>query len=218
MISRRDGGSCRLPEGTPTDRVLADYLEDDPDPSCYLSSAAVASYRRHLALSSAAGLGYGWRPSTPDGISNAIMTPPIKSRTNTVIDPTVWPAGTRRGHMIARCGDGLVMTRPWTARGTVQRQRSPTLTCGTGCGTGTVDMTGRRWVRYLTPRECWRLMGQTDQAYDAAVSAGISRTQLYRQAGNSIVVDVLVAILDRIYNPSPEAVQTSILAYMEAGA
>lgn len=48
-------------------------------------------------------------------------------------------------------------------------------------------------VRKLTPRECWRLMGFTDEDYDKA-SQVVSKSQLYRQAGNSIVVNVLMAI------------------------
>ena len=48
-------------------------------------------------------------------------------------------------------------------------------------------------VRKLTPRECWRLMGFTDSDFDKA-QAVCSDTQLYKQAGNSIVVQVLEAI------------------------
>ena len=48
-------------------------------------------------------------------------------------------------------------------------------------------------IRKLTPRECWRLMGFTDEDFDKA-SEVVSDTQLYKQAGNSIVVDVLEAI------------------------
>lgn len=54
-------------------------------------------------------------------------------------------------------------------------------------------------IRILTPRECWRLMGFSDDAYDKA-SKVCGKTDLYRQAGNSIVVDVLVAIFDELYN------------------
>ena len=48
-------------------------------------------------------------------------------------------------------------------------------------------------IRKLTPRECWRLMGFTDEDFDKAQKVN-SDTQLYKQAGNSIVVDVLEAI------------------------
>lgn len=49
-------------------------------------------------------------------------------------------------------------------------------------------------IRKLTPLECWRLMGFDDTDFNKAKLAGISDTQLYRQAGNSIVVNVLEAI------------------------
>lgn len=48
-------------------------------------------------------------------------------------------------------------------------------------------------IRKLTPKECWRLMGRTDEDFEKAKEV-CSDTQLYKQAGNSIVVDVLVAI------------------------
>ena len=53
---------------------------------------------------------------------------------------------------------------------------------------------GRERIRKLTPRECWRLMGFADKDFDKARGAGTSDTQLYKQAGNSIVVNVLEAV------------------------
>ena len=58
-------------------------------------------------------------------------------------------------------------------------------------------------IRKLTPRECFRLMGFSDQDFDAAQNAGISATQLYKQAGNSIVVDVLYYIYVELYKAMP---------------
>lgn len=48
-------------------------------------------------------------------------------------------------------------------------------------------------VRKLTPKECWRLMGFDDGSFERAEKVN-SNSQLYKQAGNSIVVDVLMAI------------------------
>lgn len=48
-------------------------------------------------------------------------------------------------------------------------------------------------VRKLTPKECWRLMGFDDDSFERAEKVN-SNSQLYKQAGNSIVVDVLMAI------------------------
>lgn len=48
-------------------------------------------------------------------------------------------------------------------------------------------------IRKLTPLECWRLMGFDDEDFRKAEKV-CSNSQLYKQAGNSIVVDVLVGI------------------------
>jgi DNA (cytosine-5)-methyltransferase 1 len=52
--------------------------------------------------------------------------------------------------------------------------------------------------RQLTPLECWRLMSFTDEDFFKAKNAGISNTQLYKQAGNSIVVKVLEEIFKNL--------------------
>ena len=56
-------------------------------------------------------------------------------------------------------------------------------------------------IRKLTPRECWRLMGFKDKYFDGV--QGVSNTQLYKQAGNSIVVDVLRAIFRELKKQYP---------------
>ena len=52
-------------------------------------------------------------------------------------------------------------------------------------------------IRKLTPRECWRLMGWKDEQFDKI--KGISNAQLYKQAGNGIVVNVLEAIFRQMF-------------------
>ena len=52
-------------------------------------------------------------------------------------------------------------------------------------------------IRKLTPRECWRLMGFLDEEFDRV--HGVSNSQLYKQAGNSIVVNVLSALLSQLF-------------------
>lgn len=60
---------------------------------------------------------------------------------------------------------------------------------------GTVTATNINYrIRKLTPKECWRLMGFDDEDFDKAEKVN-SNTQLYKQAGNSIVVNVLEKIL-----------------------
>ena len=52
-------------------------------------------------------------------------------------------------------------------------------------------------IRKLTPRECWRLQAFPDWAFDKAQEVN-SKTQLYKQAGNSVTVNVIAAIAKRL--------------------
>lgn len=67
-------------------------------------------------------------------------------------------------------------------------------------------------IRKLTPKECWRLMGFSDDAFERARKAmnnkfykgkDKSSSQLYKQAGNSIVTDVLYYIFKELYSAMP---------------
>ena len=56
------------------------------------------------------------------------------------------------------------------------------------------DRDGVIWmgfIRKLTPRECWRLQGFTDEQFDKVQAVGISNAQLYKQAGNAVTVTVI---------------------------
>ena len=55
-------------------------------------------------------------------------------------------------------------------------------------------------IRKLTPKECFRLMGFDDADCDILSNNGISNTQIYKMAGNSIVVDVLEEIFVELLN------------------
>ena len=54
-------------------------------------------------------------------------------------------------------------------------------------------------IRKLTPLECWRLMGFDDEDFYKAQKSGVSNSQLYKQAGNSIVVNVLEKIFKNLF-------------------
>lgn len=73
---------------------------------------------------------------------------------------------------------------------------TPTLTAGTH-GYANPHVLTRYRIRKLTPRECWRLMGFSDEDFCKAEKV-CSSTQLYKQAGNSIVVNVLMAIFSQM--------------------
>lgn len=79
---------------------------------------------------------------------------------------------------------------------------APTQTANCGCSTSSaavlISEDGKNYlkIRKLTPLECWRLMGFDDEDFYKAKDVGVSDTQLYRQAGNSIVVNVLEKIIE----------------------
>lgn len=77
---------------------------------------------------------------------------------------------------------------------TVHRQKGIYRTIEADSGTTVIE---ELWVRKLTERECWRLMGFSDEDFEKA--AGVcSKTQLYKQAGNSIVKNCLAGIFSQL--------------------
>lgn len=96
------------------------------------------------------------------------------------------PEKTKKGYAEACDGDGVYINRPHQKRGCVQKGMIQTIKTSVN-DIGVVD---NLRIRKLTPRECYRLMGFSDAEFDRAEKVN-SNTQLYKQAGNSIVVDVL---------------------------
>ena len=91
--------------------------------------------------------------------------------------------------------------KPMWKRDNIARVYSPDGLCPTivtnGGGHHEVKILDKSNVRRLTPKECFRLMGFSDSDYEKAHSV-CSDTQLYKQAGNSIVVGVIEAILKQL--------------------
>ena len=78
-------------------------------------------------------------------------------------------------------------------------QVSPTLTTRPeGLKTAILPVTNNLRIRKLTPLECWRLQGFPDWAFNRAKQAGLSDSQLYKQAGNSVTVPVIKAIAEKM--------------------
>lgn len=102
---------------------------------------------------------------------------------------------TAKGYSEAKVGDSVNLSRPnsTTRRGRVGKQVANTLL--TGEEQGVVAPNFR--IRKLTPRECWRLQGFPDWAFDRAQAVN-SNSQLYKQAGNSVTVNVIEAIAKRL--------------------
>jgi DNA (cytosine-5)-methyltransferase 1 len=110
---------------------------------------------------------------------------------------------TKKGYAECEVGGVADLSYPdsKTRRGRVQEDGKicPTLTA---TETGVCRIESDIKIRKLTPKECWRLMGFDDKSFEAAEQVN-SNSQLYKQAGNSIVVDVLYYIFVELYKAMP---------------
>lgn len=124
----------------------------------------------------------------------------------------------KRGWMLGYPGDGIVLGQS-QARGVARFQVCPTINTKPGCGVITED----NRIRTLSPRECWRLMGlcprkpngEFDDTNFEKVNELLSNSQLYKQAGNSIVVDVLVSLYMSFLAPKNNSRQALIDSWGE---
>ena len=100
-----------------------------------------------------------------------------------------------RGYDEAKINDSENLAYPnsTTRRGRVGKQVSQTLQCTSNMGVLSEDYR----IRKLTPLECWRLQGFSDELFEKASKVN-SSSQLYKQAGNSVTVNVTNVIAEKI--------------------
>ena len=102
--------------------------------------------------------------------------------------------GTKQGYQLAEVGDSVDLSYPssLTRRARVGRGIAHNLSCS--CQMGAVVWKGRVVkIRKLTPKECFRLQGFSDDLFEKAKAVN-SDAQLYKQAGNGVTVPVVYAI------------------------
>lgn len=112
---------------------------------------------------------------------------------------------TKKGYTEAFEGDSVNLSYPnsTTRRGRVGHQVAQTLTTSPMMG-GVVMKDDELMIRKLTPKECMRLTGFTDEDWQSLVDGKVSDTQIFHAAGNSIVVDVVECILCQIFDENDE--------------
>lgn len=165
---------------------LKDFLEGEVDDKYYLSDKMVSGFLKHNENHEAKGTGFKWKPRDINGTATCL-------RANAALAPT---------DNTIQC-EGLL-----DIKGNEQIRRvynldglSPTLNTMEGGNRQPKVLTDFR-IRKLTPRECYRLMGFSDEDFEKAEAVN-SNTQLYKQAGNSIVVNVLEEIYNCLHNAYP---------------
>lgn len=101
---------------------------------------------------------------------------------------------TKAGALLAMPGDGIDLSYPSmnTRRGRVQKESCNTITAQGQLGVLMESYPMVR-IRKLTPKECWRLQGFTDEQFEKAAAVN-SNSQLYKQAGNAVTVNVVEEI------------------------
>lgn len=146
-----------------------------------------------------------------DGISTTLMARDYKGAKQIMVREA-----TKKGYAIAEEGDSINFAYPnsKSRRGRVGKKIAQTLTTSVNQGTlvlpaigasnalttvtkNNLLMDGEYKIRKLTPLEYWRLQGFTDEAFEKAAEVN-SNSQLYKQAGNSVTVNVIQAIAERL--------------------
>ena len=131
----------------------------------------------------------------PENICNALTT---VQKDNMLMETVKIKQATKDGYAECRIGGVADLSYPEseTRRGRVidGGNVSPTLMASQN---EIYRIVTQYRVRKLTPKETWRLMGFSDEDYEKAAEVN-SKTQLYKQAGNSIVKDVLMAIFSQL--------------------
>lgn len=211
------GDQFPFPDKIPLTSRLSDYLEKKV-PSKYFMSDRLITYMTSMKSRNGYVRGLKFRPvgydsewawtiTTSTGsrpTDNFILVPveELEKRCSDCVQINsdaegivVLPQATKAGYAVAQEGDGIYINRVQWKRGVVQKGMIPTLkTSGTDVGVVTRDENSLVTIRRLSPRECWRLMGWKDVDIDKVIGFGVSDTQMYKLAGNSIVINCLQRI------------------------
>ena len=174
---------------------LKDMLEDEVDEKYFLSNKMIDFFTENSKKNKEKGNGFRFSPfEKTDVVAKSITTLAGNRMDDNFI---LIPEATKKGYALAKEGDGIYINRPHQKRGTVQKGMIQTIKSSVNDLGVVVDTAESLRVRKLTPKECWRLMGFNDEDFEKASKVN-SNTQLYKQAGNSIVVNVLMAIFKEL--------------------
>jgi|LGVE01.1.fsa_nt_gb DNA (cytosine-5)-methyltransferase 1 len=206
MVSILGEWNYTFPKLFPLKLRLKDMLEDEVDEKFYLSDKMIKFFQSNTKKQKEKGNGFKFEPQ--DGNENAkSITTKSGSRMD---DNFIQTAGiiNKKGlhESCKRVLDiGVVVKGNYSpsnhnaSRVVDEKGIAPTQTteCGTTTSSATVLINNNLRIRKLIPLETWRLMGFNDEQFNKAASV-CSNSQLYRQSGNSIVVDVLYYIFKEL--------------------
>ena len=191
MVSILGEYGYHFPKKMRLERRLRDFLEEDPPPKYDLSPQIINTmlYGDSKRFKRSEDFMHSLR-NGKKGIACAIKAKSSYDSSWTILVRNA----TKKGYLEAEEGDGIDCgTRMQYHRGTVQSGMRQTIKT-------TIDIATQSEgkLRKLTPLECMRLMGFSDQDEQAMRSIGMSDSAIYHCAGDSIVVDVLMDIFKEL--------------------
>lgn len=215
---RKDKGGYEFPTPIPLEKKFRDFLQDEVEEKYFLRKEMFEYFERHSRECKEKGLGFRFQPMARGDceIAKTITTREgtrgyenfIQEKTCNQVGRLVGDKWKNRENIsrvydanslcptITAGGGGhhevKIVVPEATKKGYAIAEKGDSITTSPQIGTLT-----DHGVRKLTPRECWRLMGFSDSDFEKAQSV-CSDTQLYKQAGNSICVNVLEAIFKEL--------------------
>lgn len=195
-----------LKQQTEVTTRLIDVLEDEVGEKYYLSDEKVEKLTLDFSLTSQDKHGVAIREATKQGYAVAeqgdsvnVSYPKSKTRRGRVgkqVAQTLQAGGVNQGVIINPLKDKTY--KSWRYEQNVFNSDGITRSLKASLG-GTPEIINEEnrglKIRKLTPLECWRLQGFTDEQFYKAKDSGVSNSQLYKQAGNSVSVPVVDAIV-----------------------
>lgn len=200
MVSILGDYSYSFPKPIPLELKLKDLLEKEVDEKYYLSDKMIKFFIHNEKKQKENGNGFKFNVSDGNVIAKTITTRAGSRMDDNFImekeNKMLIKNATKKGYLEARDGDGIdISARMEHHRGTVQKDKIQTITTSGGNDRGVVLKDLK--IRKLTPLEVWRLMGVKDEDYYKIVK-NQSNSSLYHLAGDSIVVNVLMAIFKEL--------------------
>ena len=182
---------------------LIDVLEDEVDEKYYLSEEKTKKLTLDFSLTSQDKHGIAVREATKQGYAIAeqgdsvnFSFPDSKTRRGRVgkqVAQTLQAGEVNQGVVIGVGHHPFSKKREFNGYGLI----CPTLIAGDYKAPKTA-LTNDLRIRKLTEKECWRLQGFTDEQFHKAKDSGVSKSQLYKQSGNSVTVNVVDAIVKEL--------------------
>lgn len=197
LVGIRDDkdNNFRWPIEEPLTKRLKDVLEDGVDDKYFLSQKIINGFTKHNENHNQKGTGFIFKPKTIDMISDTICSNYIKmSATSTFIDENDVANCLRANAALCPTDNTIQIEFCKYGLNTCDNYEYKMCnTCEDGDNYELLYNNKTTGIRRLTPRECFRLMDFPD-----SFTWPVSDSQAYKQAGNSIVVNVLFKIIKNL--------------------